>query len=418
VTQWTVSPNLALNQDVAKRQAAGESIVHMGFGEARLPTFPPLIERLAAGAGRTGYGPVAGGAAVRAEIAGYFARRSLPTEPDQVVLAPGSKALLLAIDLAVPGDVLLPRPAWNTYAPQARLAGKRTRSVPIPAEYGGIPDPVALRDTIAVSRRHGEDPRILVLTLPDNPTGTVAPPALVRAVCSVATEEDLLIISDEIYRDLVHDASTPVLGPAEVAPERTIVTTGLSKSLALGGWRIGAARFPAGQWGSGIRDAVVSIASETWSALSGPMQAVAEYAFAEPPELRSWIRAGARLHGVVARAVHEIFIGVGAAGRAPTAGFYVYPDFEPLREVLVRTAVTDSLSLSRRLLNEFGIAVLAGHHLGDDPAALRFKAATSMLYGATARQQRQALDADDPLAVPHVADVLARIEQSCGKLCH
>lgn len=413
----TVSPNLALNQLVAQRRAAGEAIVHLGFGESQLPIFEPLVHQLVAGATRNAYGPVAGSTAVRSAVAGYFGRRRLPTEPDQIVVAPGSKPLLLAVNLAVPGDVVLPRPAWNTYAPQARIAGKRILGVPIPPECGGVPAPRHLRETIAAARRRGEDPRILVLTLPDNPTGTLAPPDLVRAVCAVAVEEDLLIISDEIYRDVVHNPATTVLSPAEVVPDRTIVTTGLSKSLAIGGWRIGIARFPKGPRGTGIRDAVVSIASEVWSTLSGPMQSVAEYAFAEPPELRAWIATSARLHGVVAREVHRIFVSVGAACRPPSGAFYVYPDFEPVRESLAGRGVTDSATLFQHLLDEHSVAVLAGHHLGDDASALRFKAATSMLYGQTTEQQQQSLDATDPLTLPHVSNALARIEQAFRKLC-
>src|SRR5260370_1438206 len=90
----------------------------------------------------------------------------------------------------------------------------------------------------------GREIRSVVVTLPDNPTGRLPRPATVRAFCEVAAEHDLIIISDEIYRDLVHDPAMPVLSPAAVAPQRTVVTTALSKNLALGGWRIGVAPAP------------------------------------------------------------------------------------------------------------------------------------------------------------------------------
>lgn len=414
---WKVSPNLALNQLVAERQARGDAIVHLAFGEARLPAFQPMVERLVAGAGVNAYGPVAGGLPVRTAAAGYFSRRRMPTDPDQIVVAPGSKPLLMALQLSVPGDVLLPRPAWNTYAPQARLAGKQSFGVQIPDECGGVPEPAGLRKTIAEARAGGHDPRIVVLTLPDNPTGTLASPALVRELCAIAEEEDLLIVSDEIYRDIVHDPTQPYLSPAEVVPERTVVVTGLSKSLAVGGWRIGVARFPVGSQGAGMRDGVISVASEVWSTLARPMQEVAEYAFGEPAEVRERLAASARLHGAVARAVHGIMVSAGASCRPPTGGFYVYPDFEPVREVLAKRGVTDSLSLHQHLFDEFGVVVLPGHNLGDDEQALRFKAATSMLYGATAEEQQQALDAPDPLTLPHIENVLGRLGENFTALC-
>lgn len=411
-----ISPNLALDQLVARRQAAGEPIVHLGFGESRLPVFPPLAERLTSGADRNAYGPVAGDDAVRAAVAGYFTRRRLPTDAAQVLLAPGSKPLLLALQLVHPGDVLLASPCWVTYGPQAKLAGKHAIGVPIPDECGGVPDPVALREAVVAARGRGQDPRIVVLTSPDNPTGTFAPPHLVRELCAVAEEEDLLLVSDEIYRDILHDPDAEFLSPAEVVPDRTIVVTGLSKSLALGGWRIGAARFPATPAGERLRDDVASVASEVWSTLAGPMQAVAEYAFSEPPEIRDRLRDDARLHGTVAKAVYDIVVASGALCRPPTGGFYVYPDFEPLRGELAGRGVTDGASLQSRLIDQHGIAVLAGVHFGDDPRALRFRAATSMLYGRTRDEQRAAQQATDPLRLPHVADALAGIEQGLRKL--
>ncbi|MEU9119874.1 pyridoxal phosphate-dependent aminotransferase [Streptomyces sp. NPDC048506] len=419
MTSFTVtppSPNLALNQLVDRRRAAGDRLVHLAFGEARLPVLPQLAEQLALGAARASYGPVAGGAGARAAVAGYSTRRRLPTEADRVVLAPGSKPLLMALQLVVPGDLLLPRPAWNSYAPQAVYAGKKVFGVPVPAECGGIPEPDALRSAIRRARAAGGDPRLLVLTLPDNPTGTLAPPALIRELCALARAEDLLIVSDEIYRDIVHDPeSTAFLSPAEAAPERTVVTSGLSKTLGLGGWRIGVARFPPGDTGALLRDAVVAAASEVWSTLAGPMQQVAEYAYAEPPEVVARMRDSARLHGAVARAVHRIAVDAGAHCRPPTGGFYVYPDFEPLRPLLAAHGVTDSASLAARLLDDSGVVVLGGHLLGDDPHALRFKAATSLLYGDE-QQQRAALRAADPTRLPHIAGELSQIADGFARL--
>ena len=414
---WSVSPNLALDELVAQRTAAGESIVHLGFGESRLPVFPGLVERLLAGADRNAYGPVAGDAAVRAAVAGYFTRRNLRTDAEHVVVAPGSKSLLLALQTVIPGDMLVPQPCWVTYAPQARLAGKRVFGVPIPAECGGVPDPDQLREAVRTARTQGYDPSLVVLTSPDNPTGTHAPPDVVKRLATIAHEEDLTLLSDEIYRDLVHDPdATPMLSPAELAESRTIVITGLSKSLALGGWRIGAARFPDTAWGAQLRADVIGYASESWSTLAGPMQEVATYAFAEPPELLERLALDRGLHRAVARAVYDIVVRSGAECRPPTGGFYVYPDFEPLRETLAGKSAVDGASLQRHLLENCGIAVLAGVHFGDTAQALRFRAATSMLYGATRAEQQATLEAPDPLAVSHVRAALDAVEAGFAEL--
>jgi aspartate aminotransferase len=396
------SPNLALNEEVERRRAQGERLVHLGFGEARLPLLPSLADALAEGAATTGYGSVAGHPPMREAVAGYFTRRELATSAEQVVVGPGSKPLLFAVSLALDCDIVIPRPSWNSYAPQIRMSGNHPIPADIPVDCGGIPDPDQLRRTVRGALAAGYRPGAIVLTVPDNPTGTFAGPSRIRALCQAASELGLAVISDEIYRDLVHDPTAEVLSAAQVLPEHTVVSTGLSKTLGIGGWRIGALRFPDGPWGRRLQAAVTSVASDAWSSLAGPMQHVGAYAFSEPPDVRSRVRAAAAMHGALARAVHQVLVARGAHCRPPTAAFYVYPDLSPRRAQLSRHGARDSDSLQRVLLQRHGVAVLAGHHLGDDPAALRFKAATSVLCGDTAEQQHQALESDDPAALPHV----------------
>ncbi len=174
------SATLAANERVRAKLDAGDPVLHLAFGEAGLPVLPSVAERLAGAAGLNAYGSVAGSPRMRTAAAGYFDRRGVPTAPEQVVVAPGSKALLFGLLSVLPGDVVLPRPCWVSYAAQAALAGKHVIDVPIPAQAGGIPDPAALREALAGARAAGRSPGILVLTLPDNPTGTLAARELVR----------------------------------------------------------------------------------------------------------------------------------------------------------------------------------------------------------------------------------------------
>ncbi|MCZ9338598.1 pyridoxal phosphate-dependent aminotransferase, partial [Streptomyces sp. TRM76130] len=83
---------------------------------------------------------------------------------------------LLALTAAVGGDVLVPRPCAAWWAPYARLLGRPVFHVATPAECGGVPDPYALLETVRRVRAEGGDPRLLVLSVADDPTGTVAPP--------------------------------------------------------------------------------------------------------------------------------------------------------------------------------------------------------------------------------------------------
>jgi aspartate aminotransferase len=255
------------------------------------------------------------------------------------------------------------------------------------------------------------------VTLPDNPTGLLAPAAAVRDLCSVAEACDLVIISDEIYRDLVHDPAAPFTSPAVISPERTVVTAGLSKNLALGGWRLGVARLPAGGFGRDLRDRLLGIGSEIWSAPAGPVQQAAALAFSEPPELAERVALSRRLHGSVARAVAHTFAAAGAAVPAPQAAFYLYPDFSPLADVLLgRHGITSDEGLAGMLLREYGVGVLPGSAFGEDGGRLRLRVATAMLYGDTDDQRLAALNSTDPCSLPWIAASLARLEEVLADL--
>ena len=406
-----VSATLAVNDEVARRLDAGLPTVPLGFGEAGLPVHPLLVDALAGAAGSAGYGPVAGIDDLRQAAAGYWARRDLPTDADLVVAAPGSKALLWAVLGARGGTVALPRPSWVSYAAQAALHGVAACFVPTVPGEGGVPDPDRLAEAAIAAWLTGRPLTTVVLTLPDNPTGTVATPDTVAALCRVAREHDLLIVSDEIYRDLVHDGAPAVVSPAELAPERVVVTTGLSKNLALGGWRTGVARFPATALGRELRDTVLAVGSEVWSAAARPVQHAAALAFTEPAPLRERIAASRALHARIAGAVADLVVAAGADVVRPNAGFYLYPDFGPLG-----LDVATGADLAAVLLERHGVATLPGSVFGDDPAALRLRLATSLLYGPDDASREAALASEDPAALPWIAAQLEHLSTALADL--
>ncbi|MEU9377090.1 pyridoxal phosphate-dependent aminotransferase [Streptomyces sp. NPDC048255] len=412
-TPVTMSATLAADEAIARRRLAGQRVISMASGEIGLPVLPVLKAKLAEAAGHNAYGPVAGSLALRTAAAGYWQRRGLSTFPDQVVCGPGSKPLLFALLLAVGGDVIVPSPSWVSYAAQAKLIGARPVAVPILPGQGGVPDPDLLREAVTAARAAGYDPRSVIVTTPDNPTGTIAAPDTVRRLGEAARELDLVIISDEIYCDLVFDpAATPAMSPAFFAPERTVVTTGLTKNLALGGWRTGVARLPDNEAGSALHARLTGIASQIWSSPAAPVQAAAAYAFSEPPEVVEHIAAGRRLHKTVADAMAERFAAAGALLAPVTATCYLYPDFEPLRDHLVQThGVSTGAELAQLLVERYGVGLLPASAFGEPAHSLRLRAATSQLYGDTEEQRTAALGAADPLALPWIRESLDRVEE-------
>ncbi|SDH81125.1 aspartate aminotransferase [Sinosporangium album] len=406
-----LSATLAANEELQRRRHAGERVLHLAFGEAGLPVHPALSERLSAASGHNGYGQVAGVPVLREAAAGYWERRGLRTDPDLVVCGPGSKSLLYGLLLAIGGDVVLPKPSWVSYAAQAELVGVRPIMLPAPPGEGGAPDPDLVAEAVLTARAEGRTVGSMLITLPDNPSGTLVRPGTVKRLVQTARDLDLVIISDEIYRDLVHDNLAGYLSPADLAPERTVITTGLSKNLALGGWRIGVARLP--DEAHELRALLLAIASEIWSCPAVPVQQAAAYAFTEPEELRDRVVASRKLHGAVARAVHARFIRAGAAVSPPQGGFYLYPDLGHLRS---RLGIRTGAELAALLLDQYGVGVLPGEVFGDDPAAIRVRVATSLLYGDTSERRLTALAAADPLSLPWIAGALDHLTEALSDL--
>lgn len=408
------SPTLAVNQAIRHAQREGRDIVHLAFGEAGLPVHPLLAEQLEAGIPNNAYGPVAGEEAVRSAAAGYLTRRRIQTNADDVVITPGSKAALFALVSTLPGDLVLPSPAWVSYAAQAAIAGKQVVLAPIPEEAGGVPDPERLPDVLAAARRDGARPGILLVTIPDNPTGTVPSPDLVERVCEIAINEGLVVISDEIYRDLAYDPQA-VVSPAAFLPDFTYVTTGLSKAWALGGWRIGLLRAPSTAAGRSTVESVTAIGSEIWSCTPSLMNEVTRVAFTEPGELSAYVADARELHRTVALAVHERFLQAGRiTSRTPQAAFYQYPNFAARRESLAASGIKSSDDLADVMLARFGIAVLPGSAFGVDPKELQVRVSTSLLYGATSPERWETLEASrggGVLELPRISAALTRISE-------
>ncbi|OZG59559.1 aminotransferase [Bifidobacterium lemurum] len=408
------SATLAINEALERRLKAGEKVLHLGFGEAGLPVPDFILDVLREAAPANHYAPVTGEMAAREAAAGWFTRRGYPTDYSQILLGPGSKPLLFAAIMALDGALIIPQPAWVSYAAQAELLGVDTIKVPIGDECGGVPDPRLLSEAIAQANHDGVKIGGILLTLPDNPTGTVASQQDVDAVVEIARVNNLTIISDEIYADLVYSGEAP--SPLKTYPEKTLVTSGLSKNMSLGGWRIGYIRFPRNDWGDTMRDTLIGIASETWSAMASPMQDVAAYALSEPPEIQEFVTKSKRLHEIISTAIWQEFVNAGAICRKPTAAFYIYPDFDPLRDILAAKGIDTSEKLAHELLTKHGIGTLQGSAFGDVPEALRLRVATSLVYGRTNEQRWTAYDSEDPLELPWIQESLEFLRDGLAAL--
>jgi aspartate/methionine/tyrosine aminotransferase len=355
-----------------------------------------------------------GRSATAVAACGYWRRRGIDTRPDQVVAAPGAALLLFAV-LAVSGrgTVLMPRPAESWYAQQARLLGHPLTTVPVPAECGGVPDPVALRETVRRERAEGQEPRVLVLSVADDCTGTAVPPELLHEVIEAAGDERLLIVSDETWRETPHmPHSTVVVSPAEMIhggreSDAVVVLADLARTLLPHGPPVGIARFPDSGRGRGLADSVREVLKALRTGLSGPEDTAAADALTEPEPLRTRRATTARAYGALLTGLHRVVTEAGALCRPPRVGHHIYADFEPVRPRLHARGIRESAGLEAYLVRTFGPHVCGGHRLGDDPQALRVRLSSRLMTGP---------GPPGPSASPEAGRVLDSVQSALAEL--
>ncbi|MFD6292741.1 aminotransferase class I/II-fold pyridoxal phosphate-dependent enzyme [Streptomyces sp. NPDC060205] len=368
---------------------------------------PPPPGLVAAAAG-THTEPTGGSAALLDAARGYWTRRGLPADRDRTVAAPGAPALLLALTAALGGDVLLPRPCAAWWTPQARLLGASVFPVSTPAECGGVPDPYALLETVRRVRAEGGDPRLLVLSVADDPAATVAPPELVHETIEAAAGEGLHVVSDETWRDTLHEPrDTVLIGPAEMLPDRVTVLTDLCGPFLPAGWPAAIARFPGNDTGTLLRDRVLDVLTALDARIAAPVASAAAYALGEPDEITHRLTASVRLHARVAAAAHRTLTTAGALVRPPRAGRHLYADLGPLRSALGARGVGDAQELEDFLSARLGMPAPGGHRFGDDLGALRVRLCTGPFLGTTDDERMASLVSPEPLELPHVESMLS-----------
>jgi aspartate/methionine/tyrosine aminotransferase len=373
------SATLSVNEAVAKRRAAGRETIHLGFGEASFPLHPLLATALAEAAKNTAYAPVLGLPKLRKAIAEYLMRkRGLAFSSDQIIVAPGSKPLLYALLQVLEGDLLLPVPSWVSYAPQARLAGRKVIGIETDSADCHRITLHALSQAMLQARRSGANPRILIVNTPSNPTGSMFARADMETIALWAREEGITLISDEIYAELAHGWREHV-SPASFYSEGCIVTGGLSKAFSAGGWRLGYAALPPTSAGTRAMVALRSLASEIWSSSATPIQEAAIVAYSPDESIEQYVHQSALVHGYLADRLYKSLADLDVPCPRPAGGFYLYPDFSPWRSSLAIMGIKTGSELVHYLLEEWDIAILLGSAFGEPPESLRLRLSTSLL---------------------------------------
>jgi aspartate/methionine/tyrosine aminotransferase len=333
-------------------EAEGKNIVHLEIGEPDFATPDNIVEAgiSAMQNGYTHYTPASGILEAREAVAG-FVSRTLKTQvdPGEVVLVPGSKNVLLFTLLACvePGDeVILPDPGYPAYESQVSFIGAVPRMVTLREESGFRMDLDELASLVTPKTR------MLIINTPQNPTGGVLTAEDVNFVCDLAEKHDLLVVSDEIYSQLVYGFHhvSPLSHPG--MRERTVLMDGLSKSYAMTGWRLGYAVAP-----KELAARLDQLMINSSSCAAGFTQMAAIEALSAPESehaVSRMVKVFEHRRNLIVDGLNAI---PGIRCTRPQGAFYAFPN--------IQETGFDERELSDRLLSEAGVAVLPGTAFGE-----------------------------------------------------
>jgi len=332
--------------------ATMEEVISLGIGEPDFVTPQPIIDAAVASlaAGKTGYTSNAGLLSLREAVAAHLASRyGFHPSPDRILMTVGvSEALQLSMLATLePGDeVLIPEPCFVSYGPAAVLAHARVVYVPTSAENN-------FEVTAeAIERRITSRTRMLFLAYPSNPTGAVMRRDTVLEIAELAHRHDLIVLSDEIYDQLIYgqayESGHVCLPAVESLRDRTILLGGFSKAYAMTGWRIGYACAPPEIYSGLYKVHQYMIMSAPTMAQYGAIAAL-EHCADHVEDMRQAYDSRRRL----------MLKGLRAAGLPtfePEGAFYCFPD--------IRASGLCSEDFAQQLLKEHQVAVVPGDAFG------------------------------------------------------
>ncbi len=331
-------------------EAQGREIVHLEIGEPDFDTPPSIVAAGVAALerGETHYTPSAGVIELREAIAAYLReRRGLSVDAAQVIATPGAKPIMFYALLALleEGDeAIYPDPGFPIYSSMIDFAGARGVPLPLREQNSFEPDLDELRGLVT------DRTKVLILNSPHNPTGGVLSPAAVGEIARLAREHDLWVLTDEIYAEILYDGEHRSLLAEEGMAERTILLDGFSKTYAMTGWRLGYGVFP-----KQLVEPVTKLVTNSVSCTATFVQRAGVVALSSrPPEVDQMVRAFRERRNAVVEGLNAV---PGVRCPTPKGAFYVFPNIEGL-------GLGDSARVADRILNEAGVAVLAGTCFG------------------------------------------------------
>jgi aspartate aminotransferase len=366
------SSTLKINMKVKQMRSQGKDVVHFGFGQSPFPVCSKIVERLQEHAGDKDYLPTLGLPKLREEIVSHYKKHfDYDFEPDYICIGPGSKELIYQALMILEGTVLVPAPSWVSYGPQVNSRGKHISRILTKKENNYK---LQADELESVCKTLTADQKILIINSPNNPTGAVYNEDEIKQIVKVAKENNIVIISDEIYA-LIDFTGEKKTGFFHYYPEGTIVTAGLSKSHSAGGYRLGF--LATSQRLSPVIKALKALVSETFSAVSAPIQHAAVAAYENSREVEQYVDKCTSIHKEVANYISSSLEKSAIGCSKPQGAFYLLIDFEKDKELInKKLKIQTSTELANYLLDKYQVALLPGDDFYLPKEQLAFRLAT------------------------------------------
>jgi len=390
------SSTLLINETSRKLEDQGKRIFKFGFGQSPFKVPEDIVKELKNNAHQNRYLPMQGLFELRDTVAKYTStKKNYNYNSENVIIGPGSKELMFLLQVIFDGEIILPAPSWVSYAPQAILGRNKTRILQTKRENNWFPTASQIEEIILKDKNKNY---LLFLNSPNNPSGQIC--ENLNEIAIIAKKYNLIILSDEIYSELSFKDNYQSI--SNFYPEKTIISNGLSKWCGAGGWRLGYFLIPDSL--IEIKNMINVLASETFSAVSAPIQYAAIKAYEN--DHSKYINKSRNILSAVGNYVYENLKSNKVLINKPQGGFYLMPEF-------LNKKFNSSSEMCNSILNETGVALLPGTDFGFDQTQMLARLSFTDFKGEEFMNKivdNQKIDND------HIANFAPKIIEGIDKL--
>jgi len=360
------SATLAINEKCKQLRLEGKKVFNFGFGGSPFSIPERIVSALKNNAHKKEYLPSIGLRDLREAIAKYINQSSKNDfKQEDIIIGPGTKQLMFLLQLGFEGEFIFPTGSWVSYEPQAKIAKNKVHWIKTYRENNWFPKPEEIEKKIKNIKSKNI---ILFLNSPNNPSGAVC--KNLKEIAEVAKRHEIIILSDEIYTQLQFDGKYNSI--SEYYPEGTIVSSGLSKWLGAGGWRLGFFAVPNKL--RNILKMIKILSSESLSAVSAPIQYAAVEAFSN--DYSDYLNKTRNILFCVGNYVYNNLKSNKVLINPPQGGFYIMPEF-------LDSKFKTSSEMCNDIIKKTGVALLPGSDFGFKPNKMLARLSFTDFDGAT-----------------------------------